>query len=152
MTTSYNIVQYYNQGLDTDKSTHSTASNLSPSQPVATINLFFISLIMFFCKYCINEYISFWGWLVFAQHISFEGHPSCTYLWFLFFFNFYFFMIVTERERERGRDTGRGRSRLHAGSPIGTRSRVSGITPRLQVAPNCCATGAARDAPVFFLL
>ena len=29
----------------------------------------------------------------------------------------------------RGRDTGRGRSRLHAGSPNGTRSRVSRITP-----------------------
>ena len=38
-------------------------------------------------------------------------------------------MIVTQRERERGRDTGRGRSRLHAGCPMWTRSRISRITP-----------------------
>ena len=33
------------------------------------------------------------------------------------------------RHTERGRDTGRGRSRLHAGSPMGTRSWVSRVTP-----------------------
>ena len=37
-------------------------------------------------------------------------------------------MRDTERERERSRDTGRGRSRLHAGSPMWVRSRVSGVT------------------------
>ena len=38
-------------------------------------------------------------------------------------------MIDIERESERGRDTGGGSSRLHAGSPTGTRSRGPRIKP-----------------------
>ena len=43
---------------------------------------------------------------------------------FLFFFKILF---IHERHTERGRDIGRGKSRLHAGSPCGTRSWELGI-------------------------
>ena len=39
------------------------------------------------------------------------------------------YIYSQEMEREKGRDTGRGRSRLHAGSPCGTRSRDPRIMP-----------------------
>ena len=41
----------------------------------------------------------------------------------LFFFKDFIYLLM--RDTERGRDTGRGRSRLHAGSPTRTRSRIT---------------------------
>ena len=63
------------------------------------------------------------------------------------FLRFYLFIhIHRERERERGRDTGRRGSRLHAGSPdVGLDPGSPGSHPRLQAAPNRCATRAAQN-------
>ena len=54
-------------------------------------------------------------------------------------------MRDTQRERERGRDIGRQREKqaLCREPDVGLDPRSPGSHPRLQAAPNRCATGAA---------
>ena len=80
------------------------------------------------------------------SEITFLLLPSCL---FFFFLRFYLFTHEGQRREEVGRDTGRGRSRLHAGSPIRTRSWVSRIRAGLKVVLNCWATWAALILSLF---